>query len=144
MRGGFTLIEVTLASSIIGLCAIALFEGVMVTTRIAHANSQLLVAEGVAWDAAWKRFNESYDNLVLNETTGWQTLAAAAAPELRGYDQEPRIKIDIRPMAMAGWLENDMKAICVDVEWGPSASRRKLSDGDNAVRVCRANLGRAP
>ena len=29
---------------------------------------------GEVSDAAWKRFNEGYGSLVLNETTGWQNL----------------------------------------------------------------------
>lgn len=142
-RAGFTLVEAMVASSILGISCLVLFEGIGVATRIAHENAGLLQAEAVAWDAAWKRFNESYDNLILNETTGWKTLAADAAPDLAAYDEEPKIKIDVQPMATEGW-RLDLKVITVDVAWGPSSRRRSLSSAGHLVRLCRGNLERAP
>jgi len=141
MKGGFTLVECMLASAILGVSCLVLFEGVGVCARVAHENAQLLAAEGVAWDAVWKRFNESYDDLVLNESTGWQNLSDAAAPSLAGL--EPKIRVSVLPMTTEG-RRADMKVIQADVEWGPATARRRLSDGGHDVRVCRGSLGRAP
>jgi len=141
MRKGFTLVECMLASAILGFAATMLFQGVGVFSRIAHENAQLLVAEAIAWDAAWKRFNESYDNLTY-EPASWKDLTEKAAPALYGYDESPKIKIEVQPMATAGW-RSDMKVITVDVEWGSLAHRFKLSDAGRAVRICRGPLGRA-
>lgn len=143
MRRGFTLVECMLASAILGVSCLVLFEGVGVCARVAQENSQLLAAEAVAWDAAWKRFNEGYDSLVLNESTGWQSLTEAAAPFLSGCGEAPKLKVDVRAMASEGWLA-DMKVVTADVEWGPLSRRRKLSDAGHDVRICRGKLGRAP
>jgi len=143
MRKGFTLVECMLASAILGFAATMLFQGVGVFSRIAHENAQLLVAEAIAWDAAWKRFNESYANLVSGETTDWRNLSESAAPALCGYDTAPKVKVDVALTTSAGWREN-MKVITADVEWGPAERRLRLSDAGHAVRICRGPLGRAP
>jgi len=143
VRKGFTLVECMMASAVLGISCLVLFEGVGVCARVAQENAQLLAAEAVAWDAAWKRFNEGYDSLVLNESTGWQTLSEAAAPALAVFDTDAKLKVDVRAMDAEGWLA-DMKIVTADVEWGPSSRRRRLSDGGHAVRVCRGSLGRAP
>lgn len=86
MRRGVTLAECMVASAVLGLLVLVLLSGVTVATRIADDNAQLLAAEAVAWDAAWKRFNEDYDNLDPSEVTGWQNLSSNAAPILGVYD----------------------------------------------------------
>ena len=60
-RRGVTLVEVMLAGSIAVLLTLACLEGVIVSTRIAHENSQLLAAEAYAWDTAWRWLNKPYD-----------------------------------------------------------------------------------
>ena len=56
-RRGVTLVEVMLAGSIIVLASLAIFEGIIVSARIAHENAEILKAEAVVWDAVWKKFN---------------------------------------------------------------------------------------
>ena len=150
MRRGVTLAECMVASAVLGLLVLVLLSGVTVATRIADDNAQLLAAEAVAWDAAWKRFNEDYRDLVLNETTGWQNLSSNAAPVLSVYDTPACISnavfdiVDvIDPEDVEGW-RGELKAIIVDVEWGPSEHRRRLSDTRHAVQVWRGNMGRTP
>ena len=150
MRRGVTLAECMVASAVLGLLVLVLLSGVTVATRIADDNAQLLAAEAVAWDAAWKRFNEDYDNLVLNETTGWQNLSSNAAPVLSVYDTPAYISNTVvavervlKPEEADGWLR-ELKAIIVDVEWGPAGRRRRLSDSHHAVQVWRGDMGRAP
>lgn len=149
MRKGFTLVECMLASSILCLMTLVLFETVIISSRIAKENAQLLAAEAVAWDAVWKRFNEGYDSLMVNETTGWRDLSAEAAPELSIFDTPAKLKVDVYSVAETGW-PRDMKEVVADVEWGPQGRRRKLSDGkaysseSGHIRLRRGNLGRAP
>ena len=51
MRDGFTLLECTLAGALLCLLAVALLEGIGVTTRVARENAEMLSADAVAWDA---------------------------------------------------------------------------------------------
>ena len=143
MRRGVTLAECMVASAVLGLLALVLISGVTIATRIADDNAQLLAAEAVAWDAAWKRFNEGYGSLVLNETTGWQNLSSNAAPVLSVYDTPAKLCVDVSAVAETGWLA-DLKVIVADVEWGPEARRRSLSGSGHAVQVWRGDMGRAP
>ena len=143
MRRGVTLAECMVASAVLGLLVLVLLSGVTVATRIADDNAQLLAAEAVAWDAAWKRFNEDYKDLVLNETTGWQNLSSNAAPVLGAYDTPAKLRVDVSAVAETGWLA-DLKVVSADVEWGPAARRRSLSGAGHAVQVWRGDMGRAP
>ena len=63
MRRGFTLVECELAAAFLGLSAFFLLKGVPLATRIATENAQLLAADSLAWDAAWKTFNVPYASL---------------------------------------------------------------------------------
>lgn len=140
MRKGFSLVECMLAAAIFCLLTLVLFEGVIFSARIGHENADLLAAEGVAWDAVWKRFNEEIDDLTI-ESTGWQNLAAEAAPQLSVYDASPKIKIKVEAPDLVGWSAN-LRKISADVEWGPSSKRRKLSDYREVPVVYRGELRR--
>lgn len=140
MRKGFTLVECMLAAAVFCLLTLVLFEGVILSTRIGHENSDLLAAEGVAWDAVWKRFNETIGDLSL-ETTAWQALSEDAAPQLHVYDAVPKIRIRVEASDLVGWSAN-MRKISADVEWGPSSKRRRLSDYREVPVVYRGELGR--
>lgn len=140
MRKGFSLVECMLAAAIFCLLTLVLFEGVIFSARIGHENADLLAAEGVAWDAVWKRFNEEIDDLTI-ESTGWQNLAAEAAPQLSVYDASPKIKIKVEAPDLVGWSAN-LRKISADVEWGPSSKRRKLSDYSEVPVVYRGELRR--
>ena len=61
------------------------------------------------------------------------------AKEILGFD----IVDVIDPEDAEGW-RGELKAIIVDVEWGPSEHRRRLSDTRHAVQVWRGNMGRTP
>lgn len=142
MRKGFTLVECLLASSIFCLMTLVLFEGVIVSTRIAHENSELLAAEAVAWDAVWKRFNESVDDLPKDEDA-WQSLAEEAAPELFRYDQPPRLRMTVKVQDDQLDWNRYLRRISADVEWGPSDNRHRLSDCRQMPVVYRGELGRS-
>ena len=149
MRRGFTLVECMIAGAILALSALILVQGVGVANRVAHENAEVLAAEAIAWDAAWIRFNERNDEnksdslLVETENDPWQDLSEKAAPQLYGYDTPPKIKIDVALVDEPGW-RIDLKEIHVDLEWGASGHRFKLSDSGHDVRVMRSMFGRAP
>lgn len=143
MRRGFTLVECMLAASIFCLLTLVLFEGVILSTRIAHENSDLLAAEAVVWDAVWKRFNEDFGQLAIGKVT--ETLTEKQAPQLAKYDDPPVLTVTVGITDEVGFslLPADMLRISADVEWGPSGSRRKLSEMSGApVKVFRSRLGR--
>ena len=124
-RAGFTLVECMLASAILGFTSLVLFEGVIVAAKISHENADLLAAEAVAWDAVWKRFNESSDDLTAYE--GWQTLTDEALPQLSQYDMPPKLWLKVESNSeLLGW-SSDLIKISADVEWGPAEARKTLS-----------------
>ena len=62
-RGGFTLVEVMLAGALAVLATLSLMEGLIVSAKISHENSELLAADAFAWDTAWRWLNKSYEEL---------------------------------------------------------------------------------
>ena len=88
MRRGATLVEVMLAGALAVMLTLACLEGVIVSTGIAHENSQLLAAEAYAWDTAWKWLNKSYDDLNNSNVArfypdaGFETISSNACPML--------------------------------------------------------------
>ena len=136
MRKGFTLLECTLAGALLSLLAVVFLEGISVATRISTANAQLLAADGVAWDAVWKKFNEDYGN--MNYGTRTETLVESAAPSLYAAGCEATLTVQVS--AVSGFP--NLKCISADVEWGPSERRRKLSDY-HSVWVYRSSLERS-
>lgn len=141
MRKGFTLLECMLAGSLLCLMAVAFLKGIGVTSRVAHENAQMLAADGIVWDAVWKKFNEDYDSLRVKTAADEEELPASAAPELyvEGY---PPI-LSVRVSAVRGYP--DLREISADLEWGvPVSGRRRQyrhSDYQPAF-VYRSPLGR--
>ena len=81
-RGGFTLVEIMLAGAIAVLATLALMEGLVVSAKISHENSELLAADAFAWDTAWRWLNKPYDELpsqVAGTVYDSATLAGMAA-----------------------------------------------------------------
>jgi len=143
-RCGFTLVECMLASAILGFIVLALFEGVIVSARVARENAEILAAEAVAWDAAWKVFNEDFALLSVGATRS-EDLTVAAAPELSAYDTSPRLTVSVTAADEPGFSSSveHLKKITADVAWGPAARRRSLSAAGLAPCLFRGNLGRA-
>lgn len=142
-RKGFTLVECMLASAILAFITLALFEGVLVASRIARENADVLEAQAVAWDAAWKVFNEDFDRLALNSTRT-ETLTAESAPQLSAYDTAPQLKVTISAADEAGFVSSvlSLKKISADVSWGPSGRRKSLSAVGLKQCLFRSSLGR--
>ena len=132
---GFTLIETMLAGSIILIVTLAMFEGIMLATRISRENAELLQAEGVAWDAVWTVFNEDYERLLdeCNSKTGGVsvrsvTLSDEVAPILASYDTAPTLSVTLTKVAVTvDSTTKNFVSVEGDVIWGPSFNRRRLS-----------------
>lgn len=139
-RRGVTLVEVALAGALATLLALAFMEGVIVSSRIAHENAQLLAAEAFAWDTAWKWLNKSYDDLNGAATAkfypdaGYATVSSNDCPmlcrELNG-GADARVYVRVAYLSgSAGPLRHGERAtgkrIDVDVEWGAVGDRRHL------------------
>lgn len=141
-RGGFTLVECMLAGSILAFLSLVLFEGVVVASRIARENSEVMQAEAVAWDAVWKRFNEEYSRLVTTGEPTGETLLEEAAPELARYDQPPEVFVKVENAKDAGGVVlTGLKSIEAWVEWGPVGRRKSTADVQR-IFVYRGELGR--
>ncbi len=64
MHKGFTLTECIVTTAILLLLVVCGFlNGIPMATKIATENAQLLAADSLAWDAAWKTFNVPYESL---------------------------------------------------------------------------------
>ena len=147
-KRGVTLIEVMLAGAILTLLSLALFSGISVAARIAHENAELLSAEAVVWDAVWMKFNEDYSTIKSAIDNGWVevTLSSNAAPALSIYGAEianrPKLRICVEPgRDENGNVLETRCRISGDLEWGPAAKRRTLSDVC-PISVDRGELGR--
>ena len=132
MRDGFTLLECTLAGALLCLLAVALLEGIGVTTRVARENAEMLSADAVAWDALWTAFNMDDRSLAL--ATSERALSEAAAPDLYHAAHPARLKLWVSPVP--GFPS--LKGITAAVEWG-AAPRKALTN-----IVYRSSLRRVP
>lgn len=136
MRGGFTLLECTLAGALLCLLAVALLKGVGVTTRVARENAERLSADAVAWDALWTAFNADFDRLgSLATADDGLTLSEAAAPDLYNAAY---------PAALKLWVSDvpgfaSLKSLTAAVEWGVPPRRNGLTNF-----VYRSSLRRVP
>lgn len=132
MRGGFTLLECTLAGALLCLLAVALLKGVGVTTRVARENAETLSADAVAWDALWTAFN--MDDRSLDLAASERALSEAAAPDLYHAAHPAQLKLWVS--AVPGYPS--LKGIAAAVEWG-TAPRKALTNF-----VYRSSLRRVP
>ena len=147
-RGGFTLVEVMLAGAITVLVTLSLMEGLIVSAKISHENSELLAADAFAWDTAWRWLNtknDDIDNLFRNSPSGIKDLlvsAGAVIPEndcraiyLAGSPARCYVRIVGCGGTNAGTnalprceTTVEAKRIDVNVEWGPADKRKSLND----------------
>lgn len=132
MRGGFTLLECTLAGALLCLLAVALLKGIGVTTRVARENAETLSADAVAWDALWTAFN--MDDRSLDLAASERALSEASAPDLYHAAHPARLKLWVSPVP--GYPS--LKGIAAAVEWG-TAPRKALTNF-----VYRSSLRRVP
>ncbi len=163
MRRGATLVEVMLAGALATMLALACMEGVIVASRIAHENAQLLAAEAYAWDVAWKWLNKPYDELNGSATprfypdAGYSVVSSNDCPMLcKELNGGADALLYVRVTCLAGTsapqrhgASADVKLIEVNVEWGPPSGRRCLnplvstaSGYSIPVSVCKGPLDR--
>ncbi len=75
-RGGFTLVEVMVASGLALLLTLAIFESVLYCNRLAYDVKSRLAADAIAFDTVWEMFNrqlEWFDGQVF-ATSSWTSL----------------------------------------------------------------------
>ncbi len=136
---GVTLIEVMLASSIFALMVLSLFEGIVVAARISRENAEYLQADAYAFDLAWKRSNESYVALrnfvsaTSPERTFDEDITREAAPMLFRSGSPAVSHTTITRVVDPSDSATELGIlISVDVEWGASGARRRLSSTHTA------------
>lgn len=141
-RGGFTLVEVMLAGAIAVLMTLSLMEGLVVSAKVSHENSELLAADAFAWDTAWRWLNKAYDELPAqtagvvydSATTTGMSISTNDCPELVAAKTggNPRLVVRVVMCDGAGAPNRHgtpvrSKRIDVDVEWGPPGDRKCLN-----------------
>lgn len=133
MRSGFSIAECMLTGSLICLLALVSFEGIIAASRIVHENSEFLAADALAWDVAWKRFNESPSELQSVQRP-WTNPVVDQDVTSRGRDQSaaPALWYGANnPVQVYSVITNAADGlgvmIHVNVEWGPAGHRRALS-----------------
>ena len=145
-RRGFSLVETMLAGALLTLVTLALFEAVITGARIVHENSEALAADALAWDSLWKRFNEDFDSSYRAGTlpfTREETVTSNRMSVL-WYPGSPAKLVTV----VSNSADRTGRVIDVNVEWGPSSSRKSLMPRTGAksfnhpVRVYRSLLGR--
>ena len=148
MRGGFTLVEVMLAGAIAVLMTLALMEGLVVSAKISHENSELLAADALAWDTAWRWLNKPYDELPSQiggtpyDSSSLQEMSIATncCPELcrakTGGDPRMVVRVVMCGSQPRHGTTVSVKRIDVDVEWGPAGDRKCLNGLCGAGIAC--------
>ena len=141
-RGGFTLVEVMLAGALAVLATLALMEGMIVSAKISHENSELLAADAFAWDTAWRWLNKSYEELPSqafgtiydSATDNAMAMTTNDCPVLNRENTggDPRVVVRVVMCDGAGAVSRhganvNAKRIDVDVEWGPADGRKCLN-----------------
>ncbi len=143
-RIGFTLVEMMFAAAMLVVATMALFGGISYCARATHDESQFLAADAYAFDVAWQRFNEDFENYVPRIFT--ETISSNAAPVLWNKNS-PAVchTIITNTPDMAGFI------IDVSVIWGPEDHLRALSyrpgikierNFNHPVRVFRSQYSR--
>ena len=145
-RTGFTLVELMFAAAMLVVASLALFGGISFCSRQTHDASQFLAADAYAFDVAWMRFNEDFENFEPWADTLAENISSNAAPVLWNA-KAPAVCYTIITNSpdMAGFI------IDVSVAWGPPGHRRILSsrpginverDFNHPVRVFRSQYSR--
>ncbi len=125
-RRGVTLVEVMLACSILAISTLALFEGIMVASRIVRENSDFLTAEAIVWDAVWKEFNKDFSKIAVDKSissirvTELEQDGDDAEGGLHRYDTPPLLLLHVGG-------DSTRKYIWGDLIWGPANDRKHLS-----------------
>ena len=135
-----------LAGAIAGLATLALMEGLIVAAKISRENSELLAADAIAWDTAWRMLvDEKYKNLEkeLKDSGVWEygelhrdypakTVGQADCPVLYNDNAETLCRVrtilcDASGFPAATASDGKTVCICVNLEWGGDGHRRSLN-----------------
>lgn len=128
-RSGFTLVEIMFAAAMLVIATLALFGSISYCTRATRDTSQFLAAEAYAFDVAWMRFNENFENyepFIFSET-----ISSNAAPVLY-HAQAPAVCYTM----ITNTPDQTGFIIDVSVAWGAPGHRRILSPR-NGIEVQR-------
>lgn len=137
-RPGMTLVEAALAGALAVMMTLAFMEGLAVAARISRENSELLAAEGYAWDTAWKWLNKKNDD--LNGAAAWMYYPNAAGATVKSNEcpvvfragSPAKCYVRVRGAAPGEFVpateDIGTREIQVDVEWGPPGARVRLGD----------------
>ena len=135
-RSGFALAEAMLASAVFAVVALAVFKGVEVAARCAHDQVQCLRADAAAFDLAWSRFQDGYDQLLAECESAQLKPGTVRRTEVEGLD-DGTASVRVTKAKGAQLDRSEYLVITVTVEWGSPGNRRQRQ-----LSVVRSNLER--
>ncbi len=128
-RRGITLIETMVAGGISAIVLTAAFEGLVVATKVAHENAQILSAEAFAWETAWTWLNRRYTDVEAGTYGG--AVASNDCPAVcraaTGAEAVLRVQVQAPQEITRHGETVTAKRIAVDVAWGKAGHRRSLN-----------------
>lgn len=136
LRSGFTLIEVLFASTISLLLFLTLLETLSVCQRMASNIKWRLAADAVAYDTAWRVFNQQtawFDAYNLN-TSPWATVPADATSVWYG-GKPAYVWCSVKPVDVptTKWV------ITTNVKWPLPGDRSAELPRDYVIERCRSD-----
>ena len=124
-RAGFTLVEVMVASGILLVVVLTIYESVLFCNRVAYDVKSRLAAEAIAFDTAWELYNLPLSwlkkhavNPLPSDPSGWRFVNPEDYDAWGGLSDEVLVRWMILPQGSppTNWV------ICTNVQW-PNATR---------------------
>lgn len=95
-RSGATFVELLFAGALAAFLVCALFEGVIVCTRVARRNTDLLEADSRAFDLLWRQFHRDYSTLpsTVGDSVVSTRIDSSASPYWSSVLGAPKTSLD--------------------------------------------------
>ena len=124
-KRGVTLVEVMLAASILALMVLALFEGIIVSARIARENAEYLQA---GYCERYQALRNVVSASAPERAFAPEDITEEAAPMLYRADSPAKSYTTITRITDPNDATVELGVlISVDVEWGRPGARQRLS-----------------
>lgn len=137
LRGGFTLVEVMFASTVSLLLFLVLLESLTVCQRMAANIKWRLAADAIAYDTAWKIFNEQTEwfetRFNAEGQATWEAVPVETSSVWYG-GQAASVYWSVTPVGMptGKW------SIRTNVQWPVPGGRSERLPADYVIERCRA------
>lgn len=118
-NAGVTLIELMMASAVLGISVISLLIGFTVAERVSHANAEALRADNIAFDLLWRRFNLDYDQ--LPSTVGQRVVEQNTMDATSPYHSNRLAQPPAYSYMEYTEPSNNVKYLTIELRYGPNS-----------------------